>query len=282
MSRITISVAIPSSVLIDTQHIREKTVKLGTIARACSIYRVSNIYIYRDSSGNYNQDMDFSKLILEYLETPQYLRRTIFPIMEAHKYAGALPPLRIPHHKASGRIQDIMEGEIREAFISKQGNRHMADAGLGTLIPLEGQIESLGRATVLFTSSYPELKCKVVGRDYPTEYWGYLVKKKESVSQLLQEYSDAFSVITSRSGQDIGEVWTEFCGELQKSKRVLLLFGSPKLGVQDMMTGEGTSQSASMVINTIPGQGVVTVRTEEAITSSLSILNLACNTKMKD
>ena len=256
--------------------------KLGIIARACSIYRVSNIYIYKDNSGNYNQDMDFSKLILEYLETPQYLRRTIFPIMEDLKYAGALPPLRIPHHKSSGRIQDIQEGEVREAFISRQGNQYMADTGLGKLIPIEGQVESEGRATVLLSSSYHEWKCKVVEKDYASEYWGYQVKKKESISQLLKEYSNAFSVIASRSGQDIGDVWDEFCGELQKSKRVLLLYGSPKLGVQDMMTGEGTNQSASMVINTIPGQGVVTVRTEEAITSSLSILNLACNTKMKD
>lgn len=280
MPRIDIAIAIPSSVLLDTQHMREKTVKLGIIARACSIYRVSTIYIYRDNSGKYDQDMDFSTLILEYLETPQYLRRTIFPIMEALKFAGALPPLRIPHHKTSGRIQDIEKGEIREGFISKQGAHHMVDAGLGALIPIEGQIQSMGRATVLFTSSYPELKCKVVGRDYPREYWGYQVKKRESISKLLNEYSEDFSVITSRSGQDIGEIWTEFCSKLQKSKRVLFLFGSPKLGVQTIMTGEGTNQSASMVINTMPGQGVITVRTEEAVTSSLSILNLASNDKM--
>jgi len=277
MPTIDISVAIPSSVLSDSQHIREKTVKLGIIARACSIYRVSTIYIYKDKSGNFNRDMDFSALILDYLETPQYLRRTIFPMMEDLKYAGALPPLRIPHHKASGRIQDIRDGEIREAFISKNGNHYMADAGLGTPITLEGKIESLGRATVLFTSSYPDLKCKVVEREYAKEYWGYQVKKRDGISQLLREYSDAFSVITSRFGQDIGDVWTEFCSGLQNSKKVLFLFGSPKLGVQTMMTGEGTNQSASMVINTIPGQAVVTVRTEEAITSSLSLLNLACN-----
>ncbi len=280
MTRIDIAIAIPSSVLMDTQHMREKTVKLGIIARACSIYRVSTIYIYRDNSGNYNQDMDFSTLILEYLETPQYLRRTIFPMMEALKFAGALPPLRIPHHKTSGRIQEIKEGEIREGFISKQGDHHMVDAGLGAPIPLEGQIQSLGRATVLFTNSYPDLKCRVVERDYPSEYWGYQVKKRESITKILKEYSEDFSVITSRTGQDIGSVWTEFCSKLQNSKRVLFLFGSPKLGVQTIMTSEGTNQSANMVINTMPGQGVVTVRTEEAVVSSLSILNLASNDKM--
>ncbi|MFQ6011810.1 MAG: putative RNA uridine N3 methyltransferase, partial [Nitrososphaerales archaeon] len=206
-----ISVAIPSSVLTDSQHLRDKTAKLGVIARVCSIYRVSNIYVFNDVSGNYARDGDFSKLILEYLETPQYLRRTIFPLMESLRYAGALPPLRIPHHKSTSRAQNIRPGEIREGLISRQGNQYKADAGLGVPIPIEGGLVNTGRHTVLFTSSYPNLKCKVVDRDYSNEYWGYRVIKRKSISELLKECADALTIITSRDGQSVEEVWDEFC-----------------------------------------------------------------------
>ena len=43
-----ISVAIPASLISDTPHLREKTAKLGVLARACSIFGVNEIVIYLD------------------------------------------------------------------------------------------------------------------------------------------------------------------------------------------------------------------------------------------
>ena len=37
-------------------------------------------------------------MILKYLETPQFLRKRLFPKMNDLKFAGVLHPLRIPSH----------------------------------------------------------------------------------------------------------------------------------------------------------------------------------------
>jgi methyltransferase len=95
-----ISVAIPDSCLLDEQTLRDKTLKIGQIARASSIFRVKTIYLYQDREAKVrNTDRRLIKLILRYLDTPQYLRRNLFPQMQELRYAGLLPPIRAPHHK---------------------------------------------------------------------------------------------------------------------------------------------------------------------------------------
>ena len=53
--------------------------------------------VFRDPRGG--GESGLIRRVLEYLETPQYLRRRLFPLDESLKYAGLLPPLRIPSHK---------------------------------------------------------------------------------------------------------------------------------------------------------------------------------------
>lgn len=58
--------------------------------------------------------------------------------------------------------------------------------------------------------------------------------------------------------------------------RVLVIFGSPYHGVDEILRAEGMEWALRKYpfINFIPGQGVETVRTEEAVIAVLSILNL--------
>ena len=72
-----LSVAIPDTVLEEKASRREKTAKLGVIARACAIYGVDVIEIFRDSKGR--GEGEWIKKILEYVETPQYLRKRLYP-----------------------------------------------------------------------------------------------------------------------------------------------------------------------------------------------------------
>jgi hypothetical protein len=53
------------------------------------------------------------KTILEYLDTPPYLRKRIYPKMWILKHTGILPPIKSPHHKALIDIKDITDNEIR-------------------------------------------------------------------------------------------------------------------------------------------------------------------------
>jgi predicted SPOUT superfamily RNA methylase MTH1 len=79
----SLSVAIPDSSLIDSKSLLEKSLRLAQFARAFSIFRVKQVYLYHDIS--YKAKHDDVKLIttlLEYLNTPQYLRRILYPKMK--------------------------------------------------------------------------------------------------------------------------------------------------------------------------------------------------------
>ena len=90
-----LAIAIPSNILEDCQSLSEKTHKLGIIARAASIFKVTKIHVYKNQGSH---DKDLILLLLRYLVTPQYLRKNLFPIKQELKLAGTLPPLRIPSH----------------------------------------------------------------------------------------------------------------------------------------------------------------------------------------
>lgn len=104
-----LSIAIPSSALINENDPKIKTFKIGMIARACAVFRVDEIIIYRDPRLDESR---FIKDVLEYMETPQYLRKYI-PIKRTLRFAGVLPPLKIPSHKP----KQVKVGEIREGFV---------------------------------------------------------------------------------------------------------------------------------------------------------------------
>ena len=117
-----ISIAIPDSALTDESTQLDKSRKISLIARTCAIFHVQTIYLYHESSGT-EQDKSLLRTILRYLETPQYLRRTLFPKISELKYAGVLSPLKIPHHTYTSDSRKIKIGDIREGvvFFSKGG-----------------------------------------------------------------------------------------------------------------------------------------------------------------
>ncbi|MDR2707975.1 MAG: RNA-binding protein, partial [Nitrososphaerota archaeon] len=50
MSKNKLTIAIPASIISDTPHLREKTSKIGLIARIAAIFRVHEIIIYPDNT----------------------------------------------------------------------------------------------------------------------------------------------------------------------------------------------------------------------------------------
>ena len=94
-----ISIAIPDSLFVADDTLRDKTVKVGEIARACAIFGVERIYIYRDSSRNYDSNYEMARSVFEYMETPQYLRKRLIGRKKELEYVGLLPPLRTPNHR---------------------------------------------------------------------------------------------------------------------------------------------------------------------------------------
>jgi len=270
-------VAIPDSLVLDSAHLREKTSKVGIIARACSIFRVSKIYLYKDGSGDYEEDREIIKTILEYMETPQYLRKRLFKQSEALAYAGLLPPLRTPHHKLEIPLSDIRIGDLREGIAIKSGNRMLVDVGLSSLVLLEGIAQEGERMTVIFTSPFPDLRCRVAKKDEIKDYWGYEVKIAPLLGKLVKSIKSDLTILTSRKSKPINEVWHELIDEAKRATSIMMIFGSPKRGVFEILSDENMNpmQIGKFTINTMPDQKTATVRTEEALLASLAILNLA-------
>jgi hypothetical protein len=249
-----LSIAIPSSTLINERDEKIKTYKLGLIARAAAIFRVGEILIYRDPALD---ESDFIADVLTYLETPQYLRKQLVPIKKSLRYVGILPPLRIPSHKP----KHLKIGEVREGVVRKVGPDGTAwvDVGAKALAPLRCKTAKGARVTVRVCSTNP----LVLEVAKPEEYWGYKVKKVELEEILKRENV----VITSRKCKPVR------IEEIRNLGDISLVFGSPEEGVFEIAKRLGIDIKAKCW-NTIPKQGVETVRLEEAIFASLAIINL--------
>ena len=195
-----ISVAIPDTSLSDEKGLREKTLKIGKFARTFSIFGVNKIVIYKDPTESRDKsDIFLLRLILEFLNTPQYLRKSLYPMDSDLSYVGLLPPIRAPQHKNKVRPKDVKIGEIRVGVIhdrnsvinKKDRNRFTnapkpaidfkkenydlyIDVGLDYLIPYLGGGINGEKVVVKFVNSYPELKViRASGRDLEKLYFGY-------------------------------------------------------------------------------------------------------------
>ena len=250
-----VSIAIPSSSLINEKDEKIKTYKVGMIARAASIFRVRTIYIYRDPILD---ESDLIKDILEYLETPQYLRKEIIPIKKSLKYVGLLPPLQIPSHKP----KTLKINEVREGVVRRCTDGHAwVDIGVKPLASLKGEYKRGARVTVRVCSKNP----LVVEEAEPPDYWGYSVKKVELKDILSKENV----VITSKRCK------TPSIEDIRQSVDTILVFGNPKDGVFEIAKRLGIQIKSKKCWNTVPMQGSKTVRLEEAIFATLAVINIA-------
>ena len=82
------------------------------------------------------------------------------------------------------------------------------------------------------------------------------------------------TISTSRRGADVRHVMGQLAQNWKSAKSTLLLFGSPREGVPEILAREQVKVSdLSFNLNTIPEQAVETVRTEEALHATLAVLN---------
>ena len=268
-------VAIPDSSLSDEQTKRDKSIKIGQFARACSIFRVKRIYIYHDSLSQFERDdPDLLKTILRYLDTPQYLRKTLYPRMHQLEYAGILHPIKAPHHKPPEDIKKVKAGDVRTGVIAKVKGQLFVEVGLGSLVPFTGQGFEGKKVNAKFTSPYPNLKASEATEEDIFDYWGYEVKEVPSLGKLLASAENAEVVITSRKGSFFKNVEAKLAERAKDAKNILVVFGAPKHGVHEIIAKEGASiKQYEFVINMFPNQGTETVRLEEAVLGTLAMLN---------
>ena len=274
-----LAVAIPASIVSDIPHLREKTLKIGLIGRAAAIFRVQEIIVFPDNLGsNQKRDRNLIVTILSYMETPQYLRKRLFKIKPELRYAGILPPLRTPHHPLEKRAKKLKIGEYREgAILSVTESGSLVDIGVErpVLIP-DKKLPVNKRVTIKITKFGKHPRVTLANREEIEAYWGYTVtSSKVSFGQLTKSCAYDLVVATSKIGTPLTQVTDELAERWKKSRSVLVAFGAPTQGLQEIVARENLrlDEVADFTVNTIPDQGTETVRTEEALYASLAVLN---------
>ncbi|XP_061376526.1 uncharacterized protein LOC133318543 isoform X1 [Gastrolobium bilobum] len=153
----TVSIAVPASIIDNVPTLELATRLAGQIARAATIFRINEVVVI-DNKNNPDKDsmLDNSDdessaailmLILQYLETPQYLRKALFPMHNSLRFVGLLPPLDAPHH-----LRKHEWGPYREGVTIKERDSNsvatLVDVGLAKHVVVDQILEPRRRVTV--------------------------------------------------------------------------------------------------------------------------------------
>lgn len=169
----------------------------------------------------------FLARVLQYLETPQYLRKALFPMHRDLRLAGLMPPLDCPHHLRFEDESEYREGVTvdpphwsasshRRGKAGKGGEGNLSAStvfvNVGLSDPIEAElpagasVETGTRVTVRMPSwgsgGHSDGRGRVVSPREPVEqkglYWGYTVRLASSLSSVLTNCP--FSASSTSSG----------------------------------------------------------------------------------
>ena len=266
-----LSVFIPNSFLSESKDLKVRTFKVGILGRALAVFQIDNVVIYNDDhikNENGEEDGEFIAEVLNYMNTPQYLRKSAFPIRPELKHVGILPPLRAPHHPVNSQ-PDV--GDYRQGFTVKRNKKGtFVDIGMDKLAFCKEQLT----VKKIFNFKITKIAKKevIVTPDKPDDiYWGYnVISSTKSLKNSLKLIKPNLVVETTRYGDYINSIFDELKPKLDESKSIAILFGGPYSSIQEDVSNPNWDL---FKINTLPGQGTETVRSEEAVVATLSLFN---------
>ncbi|CAM8911846.1 unnamed protein product [Rhodiola kirilowii] len=155
----TVSIAVAGSIIDNAQSLELATSLASQIARAATIFRIDEVVVFNSKSTSADESeftlettgedsgAAFLIRVLRYLETPQYLRRALFPMHNSLRFVGMLPPLDAPHHLRKHEWAPYREGVT---LSEKPSNSHgtLVDVGLHKAIVIDKLLEPGVRVTV--------------------------------------------------------------------------------------------------------------------------------------
>jgi predicted SPOUT superfamily RNA methylase MTH1 len=279
-NKFNISILLPASFTIETPHLREKTLRIGFIARALATYRIGTVIFYPENkkiSKIEKENFNIIKKILDYINTAPYLRKFLFKISPELKYASLLPPLQIPTHAEKINFENIIP-HYRQGLVIKTGKNSIIEAGLNKKIISRKKLKKNKRIIIKIDESEKGIKFKILSRKKASVYDGFRTYLYEGDLKKLIESFD-LSIATSKYGLSILNLIEDLRKKLKEANRICIAFGPAKYGLYEVFKNHGYNleEIFNYVINTIPYQGVKTIRTEEALFSTLSIINILVN-----
>lgn len=283
----TVSIAIPSTIIGNAQSHELATRLAGQIARAATIYRIDEVVVF-DNNGSSVEDPTtvgtseadksnaaFFIRILRYLETPQYLRKTLFPRHNCLKFVGLLPPLDAPHHLRKHEWASYREGVTLEE-IAPNSVGTMVDVGLDQNVVIDEVLEPGIRVTVamgtdrnLSTGTLHQVVKSTTPREEGM-YWGYKVRYAPNLSSVIENCSFEggydYVIGTSEHGQVVksSELF------IPAFRHLLITFGG-LAGLEECiekdkkLKGKDAQEVFHSYLNLCPHQGSRTIRSEEAV-----------------
>ncbi|KAG8373047.1 hypothetical protein BUALT_Bualt12G0130200 [Buddleja alternifolia] len=289
----TVTLAIPGSIINNAQSLELATRLAGQVARAATIFRIDEVVVFdskstseddsteimENDSGENETGAPFLMRILRYLETPQYLRKSLFPKHNSLRFVGLLPPLDAPHHLRKHEWASYREGITRDN--SNGGSvGTLVDVGLTKNVMIDQVLEPGRRVTVAMGTNRNldagPLR-KIVPSTRPREegmYWGYKVRYASNISSVFKKcpYQGGYDhrIGTSEHGSVISS--SELI--LPPFRHLLIAFGG-LAGLEECveedenLKGQNVRDLFDFYLNTCPHQGSRTIRTEEAIFISL-------------
>ncbi|KAK3524597.1 hypothetical protein QTP70_029919 [Hemibagrus guttatus] len=302
----TVSVALPGSVLDNAQSPELRTYLAGQIARACAVFCVDEVVVFDEQEedtkgtvegefkgvGKRGQACVQLARILQFLECPQYLRKAFFPKHHDLQFAGLLNPLDSPHHMRIDEESNFREGVVVDRPC-KAGKGSFVNCGMRKEVQIDKQLQPGLRVTVRLdknqTTESRVYKGVVVAPQVPrTEgglYWGYSVRLASCLSAVMTEcpFKDGYDLTigTSEKGSNADDA------TLPPFRHLLVVFGGLQ-GLEASVDADTNldvtdpSVLFDLYLNTCPGQGSRTIRTEEAILISLSSLRQKIATAVSD
>lgn len=285
----TVSIAVPGSILENAQSLDLKTYLAGRLARAACIYCVDEVIVFDDKGTQKNNGIHMLgegsceqlARFLQYIECPQYLRKYLFPIHRDLKFVGLMCPLDAPHH-----LRQSDDFRFREGVVTpKQGACSYVNVGLMKDVRVNKALMAGTRVTVELQSQKEGSKKRygeVVSPSLPKEvlgvYWGYTVRLASSLSEVFTKspYQEGYDLTigTSDKGDSISDCSDS---DFKGFKHILIVFGGLEgleaaLENDDNLNIENVSLLFDKYLNTCPNQGTRTIRTEEAVLISLSLI----------
>ncbi|CAA7400040.1 unnamed protein product [Spirodela intermedia] len=288
---VTVSVALPGSIIDNAQSLEMATLLAGQIARAVTIFRIHEVIVFdnkassddavlAENSDNNENGAAFLVKILNYLETPQYLRRSLFPMHNSLRFVGLLPPLDAPHHVRKHEWSAFREGiTLEERPLDFSGT--LVNVGLSKNVMVEEILEPGVRVTVAMGTSRTlgtDVPKKIVSPFTPLEemglYWGYKVRYAPNISSVFKmcPFQEGYDHIVGTSEHGVIVDSSELV--IPAFRHLLIAFGGLG-GLEECieedsdMKGKNVSEIFHSYLNTCPHQGSRTIRTEEAIFISL-------------
>ena len=285
----TLSVLIPSSIVDNAQSKELRTYLIGEIARTLGIFKISEVIIFHDKLKDNSKDyINYFIKNLQYLETPQYLRKTLFPMSEDLKLSGLMNPLESQHHLRKDEWSPYREGCVLDRPVS--GDYSWVNIGLNKDCKINQKLPPKTRVTVKLNESNfnPKLKYytgSLVSMSEPFikngTYWGYVVRVCETYNDIFNNsiYKEGYDFIIGTS--DKGENYRNADFSIKKDfKHCLIIFGGIS-GIEGMMiddehnklnSSENIAKNFDLYLNTCMNQGLRTIRTEEAILITLAVI----------